>query len=59
MTPHMAHPPRINFVNENLGRQAAMNLAQDAVTVGLGVLLTAAAVVGVGVLIGISAWGPR
>ncbi len=36
-----------------------MNLAQDTVTVGLVVLLTAAAVVGVGVLIGISAWGPR
>ena len=55
----MAHHAGINFVNENLGRQAAMNLAQDTVTVGLVVLLTAAAVVGVGVLIGISAWGPR
>ena len=36
-----------------------MNLAKDVVTVGAVVMLTAAAVVGLGVLIGISAWGPR
>lgn len=36
-----------------------MNLVRDAVTVVPVVLLTAAAVIGMGVLIGISAWGPR
>ena len=36
-----------------------MTLAKNTVTVGLAVLLTAAAVLSVGVLIGVSAWGPR
>jgi hypothetical protein len=36
-----------------------MNLAKDTITVVPVVLLTAAAVIGIGVLIGISAWGPR
>jgi uncharacterized membrane protein YqjE len=36
-----------------------MNLMKDAVTVGLTVLLTAAAVVGVGILISVSAWETR
>ena len=36
-----------------------MNLIKDAVTVGLAVALTAAAVVSVGVLISVSAWEPQ
>jgi hypothetical protein len=36
-----------------------MNLVKDAVTVVPVVLLTAAAVIGIGVLISISAWEPR
>lgn len=36
-----------------------MNVLKDTVTVVPVVLLTAAAVLGIGVLIGISAWGPR
>ena len=36
-----------------------MNLVKDAATVVPVVLLTAAVVIGIGVLIGVSAWGPR
>ena len=36
-----------------------MNLIKDTVTIAPVLLLTATTVVGVGILIGISAWGPR